>query len=396
MGENLKQAWDDYNAVVEAARGAVEARPVSAGAAQRAAGYRCLAEAQAMAYNWAIAPRTDHPRIVSHTVWSTYYFTLAGNCTDFIYSAVFLDGRRRYRLRGRFGDVRLVLLQVFNGLMGSDGTRCISNHEWVHPPAGADDTIDIVLGPQQEAGHWIALDAGSRYNVVLIRRLMGDWFDDKGDLDIEARDPAVEDGEDPETALAGRLAMAGGFVKTAIYEWGIALVDRTAARAGVNNWMNVAGAQMAAIGGSATCNYAFMVYDIQPDEALVIEMEAPRNSAFWSFQLFDMWSRSLDFMHRHTDINMRRAWVDADGKVRAVISLEDPGVNNWLDPAGLRQGFCAMRNYLAATQPAPNVTLMKFGEVLRHLPEGTPLVDAAGRAAMLRHRRLGVRRLYDL
>jgi hypothetical protein len=55
-----------------------------------------------------------------------------------------------------------------------------------------------------------------------------------------------------------------------------------------------------------------------------------------------------------------------------------------------------MRNYLAATQPAPSVTRVKFGEVLRHLPEGTPRVDAAGRAAMLRHRRLGVRRLYDL
>ncbi len=350
-----------------------------------------------MAYTWAIAPRTDHPRIVSHTIWSTYFFTLAGNCTDFIYSAVFLDGRRRYRLRGRFGDVRLVLLQVFNGSMGAEGTRCISNHEWLHPPAGVDDTIDIFLSAEQEQKNWIGLDAGSRYNVLLIRRLMADWFDDRGALDIEALDPPVEDDEDAETAFAARLAMAGGFIKTAINEWSIALVDRSAARAGgVNKWVNIAGAQMAAIGGSATCNYAFLVFDIQPDEALVIEMEMPRNSAFWSFQLFDMWSRSLDFMHQHTDINMQRAWVDADGKVRAVISLADPGVNNWLNPTGQREGFCAMRNYLAETQPAPSVKVVKFAEVMGCLPAGTPLVDAAQRAAALKHRRLGVKGLYDL
>jgi hypothetical protein len=293
--------------------------------------------------------------------------------------------------------VRLLLLQVFNGLMGSEGARCISNHEWLHPPAGEDDTIDIVLGAELDGDKEIALDAGSRYNVVLIRRLMADWFDDRGALDIEALDPPVEDDEDPETAFAARLAMAGGFIKTAIDEWSVALVDRTAARAGgVNKWMNVAGAQMAAIGGSATCNYAFMVYELQPDEALVIEMEVPRNSAFWSFQLFDMWSRSLDFMHQHTDINMQRAWVDADEKVRAVISLADPGVNNWLDPTGQRQGFCAMRNYLAETQPAPSVKVVKFADVMGCLPAGTPLVDAAQRAAALKHRRRGVKHLYDL
>lgn len=393
----LQQAWNEYRQAVETARQAIENRPLFARPEQKSPGYRCLFEAQAMAYNWAIAPRTDHPRIVSHTIWSTYYFTLAGNCTDFIYSALFLDGRRRYRLRGRFGEVRLLLLQVFNRSMGSEGARCLSNHELPKPQPGADDRIDIVLSAEQREGNWIALDATSRYNVVLIRRLMADWFDDKGELEIEALDPPIPYENSGDAALAERISTAGGFIKFVIQEWCIKLVDRFVARAGrPNAWVNIAGEQMAAMGGSATCNYAFLVYELDPDEALIIEMDVPSNSAFWSFQLFDVWSKSLDFMHAQTDVNMQRAWIDTDGRVRAVISLSDPGVANWLDSAGQTEGFCAMRNYLAETLPEPSLKRVKLSELRSHLPAETRFLSAEERCAALRHRRRGLSHLYDL
>lgn len=393
----LKQAWDGYQQALESARQAIESRPLFARPEQQALGYRCLFEAQAMAYNWAIAPRTDHPRIVSHTIWSTYYFTLAGNCTDFIYSAVFLDGRRHYRLRGRFGDVRLLLLQVFNGSMGSPGARCISNHELPRPRLDDDQQIDIILSADREEGHWIQLDPSSRYNVILIRRLMADWFDDRGELEIEALDPPNLPAADANTDLIERIAMAGHFIRLVTNEWCIGLVDRFAARAGgVNAWVNIAGEQMAAMGGSATCNYAFLVYELEPDEALIIEMDVPKNSAFWSFQLFDVWSKSLDFMHAQTDINMQRAAIDADGRVRAVISLVDPGVSNWLDSSGQTQGFCVMRNYLADTLPEPGLKRIKLKDLRDHLPLATSVMDLEQRQAALQYRRRGLGQLYDL
>ena len=80
----LKKAWDKFNASMEASREAIEATKNFDDPAHRAQGYYCLMEAQAMAYNWVVAPRLNHPRIFTHTAWATYLYTIAGNCPDII------------------------------------------------------------------------------------------------------------------------------------------------------------------------------------------------------------------------------------------------------------------------------------------------------------------------
>jgi hypothetical protein len=50
-----------------------------------------------------------------------------------------------------------------------------------------------------------------------------------------------------------------------------------------------------------------------------------------------VWLR-LQEIYRLSSTNGHYAKISSDGKFRAVISLEDPGVPNWLDPAGFKQG----------------------------------------------------------
>ena len=55
-------------------------------------------------------------------------------------------------------------------------------------------------------------------------------------------------------------------------------------------------------------------------------------------QLSDPLWNSVDWLNRQSSLNAHQARLDGDGRLRAVIALEDPGVPNWLDPGGFDNG----------------------------------------------------------
>jgi hypothetical protein len=99
-------------------------------------------------------------------------------------------------------------------------------------------------------------------------------------------------------------------------------------------------------------------------------------------------------MHEQTDINMKSIVVDADNKVRAVISFDDPGVANWMNPMGRAQGICALRNYRSKSFSNPTVRVVKASEVKKHLPAATKMVTPTERRKVIEHRRVAILRLY--
>ncbi len=394
----LKAAWDKFNASMENARQAIEATPRFDNPENRAQAYYALMEAQAMAYNWVVAPRLNHPRIFSHTAWATYLFTLGGNCPDIYYSILPLDGRHTYRVRGRHGDVRLMLMQVLNRPMGVEGSKCTGNFEFAKSDSGKDE-IDIILSPAEpkdNKANWIPLDPDSDLNMIVMRRFLLDWREDPGELEIEMIGELDDYNELDESRIARRIEMAADFSLAMIKSWAIGLWEFMMQLGGgkVNEWVEIPGQMMAAIAGSATCNYVFLPFVIKPDEAVIVEMDVPVGSAYWSFQTFDAWGKSLDYMHNQTDINMGRAVIDNDGKVRAVIGSSDPGVANWMDAMGRHQGICALRNYRSLTFTTPTAKVVKAVDVRKHLPTDTRLVTTEERRKIVGSRRPAILDLY--
>ena len=371
----LRQAWDKYHASLDAARQTIEATPRFNDSPQhRTEAYSVLMQAQTQAYNWIIAPRLNRPRIYTHRVFMPQLYTLGGPCPDIIYSILPVDGRQTYRIHGRHGDVRLLMLQVFNRPMGIDGSRCTGNYEYAKSDEGNDE-INIVLSPTEQKGHWIPLDPASDFNFIFIRRIVLDWEDDAGKLEIELLGDPVGKQEDDdqlsEDDFARRIEMAADFQhEHMVKNWGIAPYDFMLKMAGghTNTWANVPGELMEQLTASPSSNYAFLPYDIKPDEALVIELDVPANSAYWSFQLADVWGKAIDYMYAQTDFNMQQAAIDSGNKVRAVISLRDPGLLNWLDPVGRAQGLCFLRNYRSESFKQPTVRSVKLDELRQLLP----------------------------
>lgn len=71
---------------------------------------------------------------------------------------------------------------------------------------------------------------------------------------------------------------------------------------------------------------------------------------------------------RHPQRRCRRAVHDTDGVFRAVVSHEDAGVQNWLDPVGNTRGQILNCLNRAKEKPAPRARLVPFAELRKHLP----------------------------
>ena len=72
--------------------------------------------------------------------------------------------------------------------------------------------------------------------------------------------------------------------------------------------------------------------------------------------------------------------------------MTDPGVPNWLDTAGFKQGTIYGRWYDCSSNPLPTLKRVKLSEVRDHLPADTPIVTPEERTTQLRDRVRGAQR----
>ena len=396
----VQAAWARFQAMADEMRVKMESTSRFRDNPQnRAKAYYTLLEAQAMAYNFVVAPRLDHPRIQVETGWQSHFYTLGQNGMDLYYGVAFLDGKRSYRISGRMGDLRLMLLQVLSGLPGRPESKTVGNYDFDQFKKGKDGYFSIVMSATQGDGDHIALLPDSGYHFVLIRRLMGDWLDDPGELTIEMLDPPPDHSYDhddfDEATMSARIDRAADFVRYLVEQFNINLYDMYLKQAGgKKNTLGLLPGVVTSEVGNPVSNYAMGIFELEPDEALIVELPQPPKSAYWSFQLGDVWSRSLDFWNYQTDVNMTHAAMDADGGFRAVIANHDPGIANWMDTRNRSEGTIVFRNYRSADQPIPSVRKVKFSELAKYLPPGTRRVTPAERAAALARRRAGFFKLH--
>jgi hypothetical protein len=151
-------------------------------------------------------------------------------------------------------------------------------------------------------------------------------------------------------------------------------------------------ASLATGGGQATNVYSGGVFELGPDEALLIEATVPVEPQYAGFHLPNLWGESLDFANHQSSLNGHQAKLDADGVFRAVVSQRDPGVANWLDTAGHSEGSMIYRWNQADSAPIPAARKVKLSELSRALPPGTARVSPAERAREIEIRRTHVRR----
>ena len=310
------------------------------------------------------------------------------DCPDSAYRGTAIRGDLTYRITGTVGTVRYLSFQV------NEGMRNHGNLRGDQLTLDTDGGFELWVGPDKHDGDWLRTPAEA--DAIIVRQFFYDW-----------------DREAPATLS---IELAGGAERPTEPDDGNTPVPDRVARQlrAVGRWLN-ANAQFWAdieIQGQASCRNAFQPatakpesggaeenvngwghYDLGPDEAMIIEVR-PAVAHYWSLHLGNFWWESLDYASHQTSLNGHQAILDDDGVFRAVLAHRDPGVPNWLDTMGHQMGPMLFRWVLPDVVPEPVCTVVPHDDIRQHLPERTPVVDAATRAEHLSRRRAHVLRRF--
>lgn len=392
--EDVDAAWSQFHDTADHARRVLEASPRLNGSPRaRSEAQAALLETTAMAYNIAMSPFGHPARVSWGTTWHSDIYTVGLPCRDFKYGTMTLDGTKTYRLTARLGDSRMFLVQGHSHIIGDPRSEQTGSYD-LHDFESEDGIITIVASAAPHEGNWIPLDASSSCNFFLVRDILADWGDDPGDLRVEHVDGVTDRlGND---ASAEAVVAATSFLAHHVKHLNLGFHDLcTDIAGGRNRFGRMPGADVgSSLMGSPVTNYDVAAFQIEPDHALVIELDAP-DARYWSFQVGDSQARALDFRHHQTDLNMDRAVVDSDGRLRIVLAGRDPGVANWLDTDGHQEGVVLMRSYgNRSPYDVPTVQQVEHSSLPTLLGSTTEFITGDERARRLADRERGTGLLF--
>ena len=453
--QELRAAWDELIAQLERARDAIDdpaLMPPPPTDRLLAEGYRYLLGFTHSAFERAFFE--DPKRPIVHNALSIFNKATIENA-DAIYFAAAIDGRESYVLRGQAADFRhwkgavpapegpiapqYLIFEVTHGVLAGDtgslaelrpGTKAtmgrIDTSDLVVEPDGG---FEILLAPERPDGHtgnFIRTrrrtsrpapdDPEGRLerhaDYVSGRQLFYDWAREEPIHlqlarvgEAEERPPAYGPGQ-----AAREMRRMGSLVRGQMHFWNAFYTEllevhgkrpgRDGPRFMPRNAFNPVNAASGATGGGQSTNlYAGGIFELGPDEALIVETRVPVPAQYTGFHLANLWGESIDYANRHSSLNGFQSETDADGATRYVVAHRDPGVPNWLDTAGHREGFLTPRWAYSETPdekdwPTISARVVPFDQIRRHLPAETRTVTPEERNERIRIRQQHVKRRY--
>ena len=310
---------------------------------------------------------------------------------DTVYLNANVDDHGSYRLRGQSGSVRIIKMAQFRALAdevafeeGPSSFQALSYNDFNDLSIDDQGRFDVLLSrkrPQGYSGDWWELHPGTGF--LMIRQMSSDWANERDwRVAIERLDTGVQRDRPDAAELEARLSR----LSRRIGDVALSLVTHVEdmRKAGDLNRLRI----MHTPGSLEGQFYFEGAYEIDASEALVVEAKVPEDCVYWSAILTNDIYQTIDWMNNQSSLNDAQAHVDADGVVRFVLSLDDPGVHNWLDPAGHASGAFQGRWTGCSSTLIPKVTKVALADLDDFLPADTVRVTAAEREATIRERRM--------
>jgi hypothetical protein len=323
-----------------------------------------------------------------HPDWAPLWnpvFTLQPNPDD-IYVQSPIRGDLTYRVSGNRGTCRYLLFTTQKAQSGTvdEMPRPNAHREYDDTDLGLEpgEEFEVIFSAERPAGYtgrWAQIDPEARYMYLRYRSY--DWETEVDPvLSIECLDPAPPKPRLTPEEIVARIVEMARFParKTRLY---YGMQNGVKERVGFNVFEPIRYA-----GALAKQVYWPACFQLDDGEALIIETDLPEQRPYWNIQLNDPYFNALEYVYRLSSLNGHTAKVSSDGKFRAVIALEDPGVPNWLDPAGYKEGGIYGRWFDCDSSPTPVIKRVKLSELRDHLPADTPVVTPTERAQELRRR----------
>jgi hypothetical protein len=312
---------------------------------------------------------------------------------DCLYLYASLRGGAEYEVSGWRGSANHLDVQVnfghfANGDIASWGT--LSSLDGDDLEVGEGGAFTLRIGGEPRPCNWLASREDARF--LLVRQYFDDWENERpADLMIERIGAAWPIPAPRTDQIAGRLDQLVRWLDRGSALWenmsrgflGMAPNSLVVHRPGP-------AAERAGMRGQA---YGMGHFRCAPDEAVLLEFEPPA-CRHWGVALANGWWEAIEYASRQSSINRAQAQVDRDGVFRAVICHDDPGVANWLDPAGQTDGTITARFLHAERAPTPGFRVVDRANLFEALPADTPRIGPGERAVQLARRRRAVIRRF--
>ena len=254
----------------------------------------------------------------------------------------------------------------------------------------ADGRFEVFVGGPRQAPNWLPTTPGSR--KLFIRQGFDSWDDRPATLRIER--VAVDAPRPLPTAetMVAAIAWAGDFITGVMSDWPEYPFTHGGVDADRPNQFPVVGAGADDVKrGRAAAN---MHWSLAADEALVIEFDA--HEGLWMLTNMGVFFNSMDFLYRPVSYTPSRTKVDGDGKVRLILTHDDPGYHNWLDTQGFERGNLTYRHMLTGQPAVIRTRLVNRRELPEVLPADTATVTERERMEQMWARFTAIRTRYAL
>jgi len=374
---DLAGGWARLLDRLKAAERLVASDPVNRNRVDYAAGMRHLMVLLAVGLDEALRVDPD-PILAVERTSTDDVLTWGMECPDGSYLRATLRGGETYRLFGSRGTARYVGLQTMDGIAST--TNVLVDDLDV----AGDGTFEAIISTDAHEGNWLRVDGD--HPTLIVRHFFYDWDNEvPSSLQLERVGDEVEPADrsvELDVAVSRQLCALGEFVHDNLKFF----LDFNAGPP-VNGFMPPI--DRTAIGAAAENRPVIGRWELEPDEALILEVEPPEG-VYWSYSLGNQWWETIHYGRRQSSLNGHQASVDADGVVRVVICSRDPGIANWLDTAGYSNGSMILRCVRTESAPVPRARLVKFDDIAAALPADTKTVTTVERAAVIEARRRAV------
>jgi hypothetical protein len=305
-----------------------------------AEGYDYLAGSIAASLHMAWAYERDFPYFVQST---GPYTKLGLDNPDTLYLHAYLRDNAEYVVTGQRGTTADLSFQVLDGdYSPAEVPDSLTAFDDRRLEIGPDGTFELRFGPARPSppANYVTLGPGSA--MLIVREVYSDWTRERrGTVRIQRADKIGLAPPPPDAALlakrydvAGKLLLSRLRTFLAFPEWFY-----------LKEPVNTVTVPRRTPGGLASQFSSVGHFDLSPDQAMIVTVPAASKSVapYQGIQLGSMWYISLDYINHQTSLTADQACVDADGKLRFVISEQDPGVVNWLELTGRTRGYVQIR-----------------------------------------------------
>jgi len=300
---------------------------------------------------------------------------------DSIYRVIPIDGAAHYVIRGRVAERRLVenYFTLWDETMKTVDVQ--SGHDLA---LNADREFEISVDATPANGRRNHIQSSPAAKEFYIRDVIHDWARDRANhLSIErlsgppARAPR---GGEEQVALAATYMRK--YAENTM-RWNQQALGRPVNSFSFTIDRDTDGALRNQI-------YIMGKFDLADDEALVLDVHLG-GAKYFIAPITNIWGTTNEIVRRTGSLNSAQSKPNGDGTYTFVVSTADPGIHNWIDPDGMREGLMTLRwAEFDGGRPSPQLgvqsRIVKLAELSRAVPKDTAFVTPDGRRKQLAER----------